>query len=218
MSILKPYILIVALASTGIVSAYATPEIEADTNTLLNVEGRSAAKTALMDKKARQQQLLQDAIYIKQSLAYRNYQAITPFIHPKHGVRFSMYAYVDPKTDKTFSRAQFSQYLKASKIKFTWGDLDGTGDLYITPLPDYLNKWVDGSLYKSVGPTLNKFQGSGNSLNNLKETYPNADVVEFYHGGSEQYGGMDWRVLRLVFDEYQGRRYLVAIINDQWTI
>jgi len=25
-------------------------------------------------------------------------------------------------------------------------------------------------------------------------------------------------VLRLVFDEYQGKRYLVAIINDQWTV
>jgi hypothetical protein len=29
---------------------------------------------------------------------------------------------------------------------------------------------------------------------------------------------MDWRVLRLVFDNYQGKRYLVAIVNDQWTV
>ena len=29
---------------------------------------------------------------------------------------------------------------------------------------------------------------------------------------------MDWRTMRLVFEEYQGKYYLVAIVNDQWTI
>ena len=29
---------------------------------------------------------------------------------------------------------------------------------------------------------------------------------------------MDWRILRLVFEEYQGKRYLVAIVNEQWTV
>ena len=28
---------------------------------------------------------------------------------------------------------------------------------------------------------------------------------------------MDWRIMRLVFEEYQGKRYLVAIVNQQWT-
>lgn len=164
------------------------------------------------------QQMMQDAIYIKQALAYKNYQAIAPLIHPTHGLRFSMYAYVDPKTDKVFSRAQFGQYLKKSKIKFTWGGLDGTGDLYITPLPSYLENWVDARKYEAIAPTLNTFQGFGNSLNNLVKRYPKADFIEFYHPGTAEYDGMDWRALRLVFEEYQGKRYLVAIINDQWTI
>lgn len=164
------------------------------------------------------QQLLQDATYIKQALAYKNYSAITPFIHPTRGVRFSMYAHVDPKTDKVFSRAQFTQYLKASRIKFTWGQQDGTGNLYITPLPKYLDNWVQANQYKSIGPTFNQFQVFGNSSNNLKKTYPNANFVEFYNHGSAEYDGMDWKTLRLVFEEYKGKRYLVAIINDQWTI
>ena len=61
-------------------------------------------------------------------------------------------------------------------------------------------------------------QGFGNSLNNLIEIYPSADFVEFYYGGSEKYDGMDWRALRLVFEEYKGKPYLIAIVNDQWTI
>ena len=212
---LKPYLLLLALAP---ISAYATFD-ESDSG-----EYSSSQSTNYLDSElasaisASQQQVLQDAIYIKQALAYKNYAAITPLIHPTRGVRFSMYAYIDPKTDKVFSRVQFSQYLKASRIKFTWGGLDGTGDPLITPLPNYLNDWVDAGKYKSIGPTLNRFQGHGNSLNNLKDTYPNADFVEFYYAGSEKYSGMDWQALRLVFETYKGKRYLVAIVNDQWTI
>ena len=167
---------------------------------------------------SRQKTLRQQALDIQRALSTGNYAEITKDIHPTRGVRFSMYAYIDPKTDKVFSRAQFSQYLKASRIKFTWGGLDGTGDPLITPLPNYLNDWVDAGKYKSIGPTLNRFQGHGNSLNNLKDTYPNADFVEFYYAGSEKYSGMDWQALRLVFETYKGKRYLVAIVNDQWTI
>lgn len=200
----KPYVLALLLAPIGV---YATLESENSGNYLSSSSITSS-----------QQHLLQDAVYIKQALAYQNYTAIAPLIHPTRGVRFSMYGYVEPKTDKVFSRAQFEQYLKASKIKFTWGQQDGTGDLYITPLPNYLQVWVDGNKYKAIAPTLNEFQGFGNSLNNLTEIYPNADFFEFYHRGSKKYDGMDWRALRLVFEEYRGKRYLVAIINDQWTI
>ena len=201
---LKPYLLLLLLAP---MSVYATfgPE---DSGDYLSSSSVTAS----------QQQIVQDAIYIKQALVYQNYAAIAPLIHPTRGVRFSMYAYVDPQTDKMFSRAQFEQYLKASRIKFTWGQKDGTGDIYITPLPNYLKVWVDGNKYKAIAPTLNTFQGYGNSLNNLTEIYPNANFVEFYYSGSEQYDGMDWRALRLVFEEYKGKQYLVAIVNDQWTI
>ena len=201
---LKPYLLLLLLAP---MSVYATfgPE---DSGDYLSSSSVTAS----------QQQIVQDAIYIKQALVYQNYAAIAPLIHPTRGVRFSMYAYVDPQTDKVFSRAQFEQYLKASRIKFTWGQKDGTGDIYITPLPNYLKVWVDGNKYKAIAPTLNTFQGYGNSLNNLTEIYPNANFVEFYYSGSDQYDGMDWRALRLVFEEYKGKQYLVAIVNDQWTI
>ncbi len=201
---LKPYLLLSALVPISMMNSYATPDIDYSSDYVLSVEET--------------QQLLQDAIYIKQALAYQNYAAIAPLIHPTRGVRFSMYAYVDPKTDKVFSRTQFEQYLKTTKIKFTWGEQDGTGDLYITTLPTYLHTWVNGQNYSAIAPTFNQFQGFGNSLNNLLDSYSNADFVEFYYPGTEQYSGMDWRALRLVFDGYGGKRYLVAIINDQWTI
>ncbi|WP_372815950.1 hypothetical protein, partial [Psychrobacter sp.] len=147
-----------------------------------------------------------------------DFSRITNDIHPTRGVRFSMYAYVRPESDKVFSRGQFAQYLQQSNIQFTWGEKDGTGDLLVTPLPTYLDTWVDGKKFNNAITNVNEFKDNGNSINNLKQVYQTSDVVEFYYKGTDEYDGMDWRVLRLVFDEYQGKRYLVAIINDQWTV
>lgn len=163
--------------------------------------------------------LTEQALDIQSALANKDYASITNDIHPTRGVRFSMYAYVRPESDKVFSRAQFAQYLQQSNIRFTWGEKDGVGDLLVIPLPEYLETWVNAEQFDNQ-PTIsvNDSKAIGNSINNLNQVYQNADFVEFYHGGSEQYSGMDWRAIRLVFDEYQGQRYLVAIISDQWTI
>ena len=165
-----------------------------------------------------QQTLRQQALRIQRALANKDFSRITNDIHPTRGVRFSMYAYVRLETDKVFSRGQYAQYLQQSNIRFTWGEKDGTGDVLITPLPTYLDTWVDGKKFNNANISINEFKNNGNSINNLKEIYQRSDVVEFYDKGTDEYDGMDWRVLRLVFDEYQGKRYLVAIINDQWTV
>lgn len=165
-----------------------------------------------------QQTLRQQALRIQRALANNDFARITNDIHPTRGVRFSMYAYVRPETDKVFSREQFAQYLQQAKIRFTWGDLDGTGDSLVIPLPEYLDTWVDGDKYNNASISINEFKHSGNMINNVKDIYPKSDVVDFYYKGTDEYDGMDWRGMRLVFDDYQGKRYLVAIINDQWTV
>ena len=61
--------------------------------------------------------------------------------------------------------------------------------------------------------------GQGNTINNIIEVYPEAVVVEYHFEGFDpQYAGMDWRSLRLVFEESGGTWYLVGIVHDEWTI
>ncbi|WP_350558160.1 hypothetical protein [Psychrobacter sp. CAL346-MNA-CIBAN-0220] len=165
-----------------------------------------------------QQTLTQQALHIQQALASKDYASITDDIHPTRGVRFSMYAYVHLDKDKVFSRAQFSQYLEESKVRFTWGELDGVGEALVVPLPEYLDTWIDGKNYNNARITVNTFESRGNMINNVNEAYPQSDVVDFYYKGSDKYDGIDWRGMRLVFGDYQGKRYLIAIINDQWTV
>ena len=203
-------VLVLALGATGCqytAESGATTPIQSTGNTSVPVVSDMS-----------QQTLKQQAMRIQRALANNDFARITDDIHPTRGVRFSMYAYVHLDKDKVFSREQFAQYLNQSNIRFTWGEKDGTGDLLITPLPTYLETWVDAKKFNNARIKINEFESRGNMINNVKEAYPKSDVVDFYYKGSAKYDGIDWRGMRLVFDEYQGKRYLVGIINDQWTV
>ncbi|CAM3003379.1 hypothetical protein DRF59_17495 [Chryseobacterium flavum] len=154
---------------------------------------------------------------ILQALKNKDYKTFISWIHPEKGIRFSMYAFVDLKGDKHFSKADFEKF-QPTKTLFTWGAKDGSGDPYKTTINDYLQKWVFSGDFTASQYSVNKFIAGGNSLNNLKESYPAASFTENYIKGSEKNSEMDWKTLRLVFEEFQGKYYLIAVVNDQWTI
>lgn len=149
-------------------------------------------------------------------LKTKNYSSLQRYIHPEKGVRFSMYAFVSPQ-DKLFSAQEYHKYVE-SPVKFTWGTTDGEGKPVVLSLPAYLETWVFKRDFSQAEVFINEFKGSGNSLNNLKEKYSDSRFTENYIHGTEQYSGMDWNALRLVFEKFEGRYFLVAVINDQWTI
>lgn len=154
---------------------------------------------------------------VLKTLKNKDYKRFAEFIHPEKGVRFSMYAFVDPKEDKQFSKTDFEKY-QLTKTLFTWGSYDGSGDLYKATINDYLSKWVFSKDFTASQFSLDKFQGGGNSLNNLEKAYPKLNFTENYIKGTEKNGEMDWKTLRFVFEEFKGKYYLVGVINDQWTI
>ena len=150
-------------------------------------------------------------------LKTRDYEKFAQYIHPEKGVRFSMYGYVQPKKDKIFSKKDFQKYI-GTTIKFTWGEKDGTGDLFQLSLKNYLEKWVFVKDFTQGEFSVNEIINRGNTINNIKRIYPTATFTENYLGGSKEYAEMDWNSLRLVFEELEGELFLVGIINDRWTI
>jgi hypothetical protein len=128
-----------------------------------------------------------------------------------------MYAFVNKNEDKQFSKADFEKYLP-SKTVFTWGSRDGSGEVYKATLNKYLHDWVFKKDFTKSEYAFNKFLAGGNSLDNLKEMYPNTNFTENYISGSEKNSGIDWNALRFVFEEFDGKYYIVAVINDEWTI
>ncbi len=153
---------------------------------------------------------------IVQKIKDGRFSELAEDIHLEKGIRFSMYAYVSAE-DKVFSAEDYRKYVE-TPVRFTWGKTDGEGRDLVLNISEYLKTWVFKRDFSNAIVTVNEFQGHGNSLNNLQEQYPEADFTENYIAGSEKYSGMDWNSLRLVFEEFNGKFYLVAVINDQWTI
>ena len=152
-----------------------------------------------------------------QFLKTQNFAKFSSYIHPKKGVTFSMYAFVKPDSDKCFTQKEFMEfYPKPSK--FTWGEKDGTGDLYIETIQNYFINWLWKKDFSSSKYELNGKISHGNSLDNAKEIYPESDVTINFIPGTKEFSEMDWHSLGFVFEEFEGKYYLIAVINDQWTI
>ena len=154
-------------------------------------------------------------------LAIRNkdMSKLASFIHSEKGVRFSADSYVNRNSDRVFYRPQIPKLLTENK-KYVWGVYPGSGmPIQMTPR-QYFNSFVydqDFANAKQIG--YNQVLGLGNSRNNSFEVYPKAIIVEYYFPGFEpKYKGMDWKSLRLVFEEKGNNWYLVGIIHAQWTI
>lgn len=151
-------------------------------------------------------------LYLKE----KNYAAIAEFIHPQKGVLFSTYLYIQPKTDQHFTKEQFLTNLNSGK-EFIWGLKDGTGDIYKVTLDKYLEKWVFQKDFSESQLSENELRKDGNSINNIKEIFPESQFTTNHLEGTAKNSNMDWQNLILVFEEFEGRHYLVAVLNDQWT-
>lgn len=149
----------------------------------------------------------------------KDYDKLTGYIHPADGIRFSPYAYIDTSKDAAGSRSGFSLNAYSDK-KFIWGAFDGTGDPIEMTTKEYFNRFVyDADFLNAEKITVNSKSSHGSDFDNLKDIYPGCVYTESYFSGfDEKYSGMDWRGLRMVFKEFEGKYYLVGIIHDEWTI
>jgi hypothetical protein len=146
---------------------------------------------------------------------------LSALTHPGKGLRFSPYATVQVGVggDLVFSAGQVSLLMDDATV-YHWGVYDGSGDPIDLAFQDYYEEFaygVDFARPDVVG--FDQVVGQGNSINNIATAYPNGVMVEYHFEGFDpQFAGMDWRSLRLVFEEQAGTWYLVGIIQDQWTI
>jgi hypothetical protein len=172
----------------------------------------SAQAKRIIEARARQVML---------AIKSRDMGRLATFVHPRKGVRFSPYIYVNPKTERVLTRQQVVSLYK-SRQRLVWGEEDATGDPIRMTFRQYLSNYVyrqDLLTDKAVGYNPAERQGPGTSINNLLETYPRAILVRYHHDGikAPQGGEMDWQQLWLVFEKMGNQWYLVGIANNEWT-
>ncbi|HAF48544.1 MAG TPA: hypothetical protein DCL08_04780 [Anaerolineaceae bacterium] len=152
------------------------------------------------------------------ALAEKDMTRLANFVHPEMGVRFSPYGFVREE-HQVFMPGELDALIGSEQV-YTWGAYDGTGDPIDLTFDDYYQEFVYSSDFanpEQIG--VNERIGQGNTINNIGEFYPGSSFVEYHFSGfEEQYEGMDWESLRLVFVEEDGTWWLVGIVHDEWTI
>lgn len=162
--------------------------------------------------------LEQAASPVIKALQTNDLTTLAQYVHPTRGVRFTPYSYISD-TDLVFSQSVIPT-LSTDATVYQWGMFDGSGLPIDLTYNDYYAKFIYSADFANPEQVAyNTFIGSGNSINNLEEFYPGAEFIEYHFSGfDEQYEGMDWQSLRLVFSHEGGRYYLIGIVHAQWTI
>ncbi|HLG39305.1 MAG TPA: hypothetical protein VI461_06540 [Chitinophagaceae bacterium] len=148
----------------------------------------------------------------------KNYERFAFFIHPADSIRFSPYAFVDTRDNLTLSRNQFIRLVKQNKA-INWNTSWERDTIETLTVDQYFKKFVyDVDFLNAELKSINQFHSQGTDLNNIKEVYPNCDVVElFFSGFDKKYGGMDFRALRLVYKLKNNKPFLAGVVHDEWT-
>ena len=151
-------------------------------------------------------------------LKSKKYDSLVKYFSSSDSVHFSPYGFIG-SGEQTLSAKDFTTVLSGNK-KLNWGSYDGSGDSINLTAKQYIEKFVyNADFLNAEKIAVDSFVKTGNSLNNLKKSYPGSRFIEYHFSGfDKKYAGMDWTSLRLVFKEFNDRYYLIAIVHDQWTV
>lgn len=156
---------------------------------------------------------------VLKALSARDTGTIAEFVHPAKGVRFTPYTYVNLEKDIVFTPEKVKNFFQDQKV-YLWGHYDGTGDVISLTPNEYYEKFIYSADFlnaEEIG--YNEVLSYGNMMENQFEVYQDAIIVEYYFPGFDpKFEGMDWKSLRLVFQEDGSAWKLVGIIHNQWTI
>ena len=155
-----------------------------------------------------------------QEIAARHWRTVGDLVHPKRGLRFSPYAFIDTQNGVLLTAEEVAALGDDTSVRH-WGTYEGTGEPIVLTFQKYFERFVyDRDFWRVKRGMPNERIGRSPTVDNIKKVYRQRDIVYFeYHApaaaDSHEY---DWRSLRLVFEKFEGRWFLIAIVHDQWTI
>ena len=163
--------------------------------------------------------VLATSLEVMELIKAKEMASLGSYIHPSQGLRLTPYFYIDPQSDQVFTAEEVAG-LNENTTVFNWGNYDGTGDTISLSFSDYYNEFIYDEDFISPDLIGNNIPiGSGNTIDNVGQVYPDGHFVEFHFPEiHSQFEGIDWRSLRLVFEQDNGLWYLVGIVHGQWTI
>ncbi len=167
---------------------------------------------------AKSQGPLFSALQAIELIQNKDWEGLAAMVHPEAGVRFTAYPYIELEKDLVFTAEQVAGF-GTDSTKHNWGHYDGSGDPIQLTFGEYYERFIyDADFANAPLIGRDRIIGTGNAIDNVQEAYPNGRFVEFYFPGTEMHDGIDWRSLKLVFEQQGDTWYLVGVIHGEWTI
>jgi uncharacterized protein YcfL len=155
---------------------------------------------------------------VLEALKDQDMTALASYVHPQKGLRFTPYTYIDLENHLHFNADEIKGLLQNSTV-YTWGTYEGSGEPINLTFAQYYDQFIyDQDFLTAPEVVYNEVLQRGSAINNITEAYPEGVSVEYHFPGfDEQYGGVDWESLKLVFEKDGTNWYLVGIIHEAWT-
>ncbi len=147
----------------------------------------------------------------------RDISALSKYAHPKKGIMFSPYSDLKNNDNQIIEKKELVKIYEKNE-ELVWGEYDGTGTRILLTFDNYFDRFIYDEDFIEYEPNYDSIMGTGNTLENMNSVFPNARSVEYYTPGTEKYAYMDWKSLRLLYEIYRGKYYLVAVVHNEWTI
>ena len=147
----------------------------------------------------------------------RDISALSKYAHPKKGIMFSPYSDLKNNDNQIIEKKELVKIYEKNE-ELVWGKYDGTGVRILLTFDNYFDRFIYDEDFIEYEPNYDSIMGTGNSIENMNSVFPYARSVEYYTPGTEEYAYMDWKSLRLLYEIYRGKYYLVAVVHNEWTI
>lgn len=147
----------------------------------------------------------------------RDINALSKYAHPKKGIMFSPYSDLKNNDNQIIEKKELVKIYEKNE-ELVWGEYDGTGVRILLTFDNYFDRFIYDEDFIEYEPNYDSIMGTGNSIENMNSVFPYARSVEYYTPGTEEYAYMDWKSLRLLYEIYRGKYYLVAVVHNEWTI
>jgi len=216
MKVKKPLVSIMLILSGIILGALLLSAVFALTG--FSLFGRNHNSSTSGDE-AGNAALITLAYTVLEHIRDEDYQALSQVVHPEAGVVFTPYATVNLSTDRRLGADQIAVLNTDTNI-YIWGVYNGSGEPIELTQAEYFKQFIPAeNCLKASIIGVDQIVRSGNALENITDELPDVKFVDFHMPASpgtsmEDY---DWSSLKLGFEEFEGRLWLIAVVTSKWT-
>lgn len=159
-------------------------------------------------------------------LENQQWEEISEFLHPNEekGLTFSFYASLGSEGNHQVALTKHELVYGDRNTEYIWG-YDNADQEFIATLTKYLDTYLLKYSQRSDGEnalevnykyiTFNDSKvSSGGTMNTIHTYYPESKYVEYYSPAPSEDKFYQWQALRFVYEEYDSKWYLVAIVRD----